>query len=333
MLDDVSETEKHEPFLSGLNEDILSIIESDIKVDDIVQSTTTGTIYIRLRDIVSGYKWDGQKKTFTHQFTCKPTGADIHSLVVAPPQTTDTDQLYISVGYGEETKQVYRLGGKRMKETVLLTDTSYIDDKCWCWTLGSDPQKQILLIHPRETAVIYIQVEEQRHAQVNLNEIQIGRGRKVTKIALIGQNVMLGMYDIDKLCMFGLVVTQDGASIKSNTKWGPVETKKGRFAALCHPITEAEQLHLFTADHKWFNECTVLREYKVGVFAESDVTSANRKQLDASSQPTQSLTVKGKRLIPHCVIRDPSSRPVLIAETLEKKMSAMELGEKLKSNR
>ena len=57
-----------------------------------------------------------------------------------------------------------------MKDKVLLTDTSYIDDKGYWWRLGSDPHKQILLINPFFTSVIYIHVKEQKHAKVDLNE-------------------------------------------------------------------------------------------------------------------------------------------------------------------
>ena len=326
-----------ESYLSGLDEDRISIIESDIEVNHIVHSPITDTIYVRLRDIVSGYKWDVKKKTFTHLFTCTPTGDDIYSLVLAPQHKNGTDQLYVSDGYGEETKQVYRLGGRKMKDKVLLTDTRYIDDKCYWWTLGSDPHKQILLINPLYTSVIYIHVKEQRHAKVDLNEVVEWdmRWGRIWKIGLIGRNLLLGVLFEHKLYMFDLVVTQEGASIKSDTKWGPVETHFGVFAALCHPMNDGEQqheqLHLITAE--WSSDdddkYTILREYRVGLFGVGDVTRGSSNQLDCSSQPTQSLTVREKGLKPQCVIHEHTSCPVLIGRNNNHKMFAIELDKKL----
>ena len=80
-------------FLGGLKENRISTIESDIEVKDIVHSPTTDTIYVSNVGDVSGYKWDVKKKTFTHLFTCKPTGSYIRSLVLAPLHTNGTDQL------------------------------------------------------------------------------------------------------------------------------------------------------------------------------------------------------------------------------------------------
>ena len=119
-------TQKLELFFCGLDEDRISIVESDFEVADIVHSTTTGTIYVKSKWTVSGYKWDEKKKEFTHLFTCKPTGDLIDSLVLAPLHTNITDQLYISVGFRKQTKHVHRLGGKQLENIVLLTDTSYI---------------------------------------------------------------------------------------------------------------------------------------------------------------------------------------------------------------
>ena len=328
-------TKKHESFLSGLDEDRISSIESDIKVFDIVHSTTTDTIYVSHCDkTVSGYKWDGKKKTFTHLFTCTPTGDYICSLVLAPQHTNGTDQLYISVGVGEETtKQVYRLGGREMEDKVLLTDTSYIDDECSWWTLGSDPHKQILLINPFYTSVIYIHVNEQRHAKVDLNEVVEWDSNRRIEIKLIGRNLLLGECYGDQLYMFELVVTQEGASINSDTKWGPVETFFGNFAVLCHPMTDDEQqheqLHLITAEYKKNDDYTILRENRVALFGVGDVTHGSSNQLDCSSQPTQSLRVRGKRLLPQCVIHEQTSCPVLIGKTNNYKMFAIELDKKL----
>ena len=336
-------TQMRESFLSGLDEDRISFIESDIKVYDIVHSPTTGTIYVRWGKTVSGYKWDGKKKTFTHLFTCTPTGKKIiQSLVLAPLHTNGTDQLYISVGFGEgTTKQVYRLGGREMEDKVLLTDTSYIDDRCYWWRLASDPHKQILLIHPWRTSVIYIHVEEQRHAKVDLNErVEWDSGRWIWKIELIGRNLLLGVLFKNKLYMFDLVVTQEGASIKSDTKWGPVKTTGGAFAAICHPMTDDEQqheqLHLITAEFHWDDDdddddddnYTVMREYRVGLFGVGDVTRGSSNQLNCSSQPTQSLRVRGKRLYPLCVIYEHTSCPVLIGHN-DKDMFAIELDRNL----
>ena len=303
---------------------------------DIVHSPTTGTIYVSNVGDVSGYKWDVKKKTFTHLFTCTPTGDYILSLVLAPLHTNGTDQLYISDGWGEETtKQVYRLGGREMEDKVLLTDTSYIDDECDWWTLGSDLHKQILLINPSFTSVIYIHVKEQRHAKVDLNEIVEWNWQiSFEKIKLIGRNLLLGVLFESKLYMFDLVVTQDGASIKSDTKWGSVETMKGTFAALCHPMTDDEQqhkqLHLITAE--WSSDdddkYTILREYRVGLFGVGDVTHGSSNQLDCSSQPTQSVRVQRNIMIPHCVIQYHTSCPVLIGRNNNNKMFAIELGEK-----
>ena len=302
---------------------------------EIVHSPTTSTVYVSWFENVSGYKWDGKKKTFTHLFTCTPTGDYIESLVLAPLHTNGTDQLYISVGVGEETKkQVYRLGGREMKDKVLLTDTSYIDDECNVWRLGSDPHKQILLINPYMTSVIYIHVKEQRHAKVDLNEtVEWDWQISFEKIKLIRRNLLLGVCIEDKLYMFDLVVTQEGASIKSDTEWGPVETYCGIFAAVCNPMTDDEQqneqLHLITAEYKKNDDYTVLREYRVGLFGVGDVTHGSSSQLDCSSQPTQSLTVREKVLLPDCVIQYHTSCPVLIGKTSEYKMFAIELGEKI----
>ena len=315
-----------------MDENRLSFIESDIIVCDIVHSPITGTVYVRSGDkTVSGYKWDVKKKTFIHLFTCKPTGNYIRSLVLAPLHENSTDQLYISVGILFETKQVYRLGGKEMEDKVLLTDTSYIADKCWCWTLGSDLHKQILLIHPFRTSVIYIHVKEQRHAKVDLNEIaEWDSGRRIEKIKLIGRNLLLGECNEDQLYMFELVVTQKDASIKSDTKWGPVKTTDGTFASLCLPKTDGEQqndqLHLITAECNRDDDYTVLREYRVGLFGVGDVTRGSSNQMCCS------FKVRGKLLFLHCVLHEQKScPPVLIGRNFSNvvfKMLAIELDKK-----
>ena len=312
------------------------MIESDIRVIDTVHNLASGIIYARYWSTVSGYKWDGEKKTFTHLFSCTPTGATIWSLVLAPLQhKTGTDQLYISVGGGvEDNNHVYRLGGKEMEEKELLADTSYITDKCVFWVLGSDTDKQILIIHPYETSVMYIHVKEQRHAKVQLDHTLFNSETWINKIDLIGQNLLLGDWSGHKLYMFDLVVTKNGASIKSHSQWGPVHTQFGLFAAVLSPLSmsdddhkQQKQLHLITAEvnesesEKW---CTVLHEYRVGLFG-SDVTSGH---YSLSTQPTQSVRVERKRLYPRCVINAHTSCPVLIGTDWHSNhMFAIELNE------
>ena len=89
------------------------------------------------------------------------------------------------------------------------------------------------------TSVIYIHVNEQRHAKVDLNEtVERDSERWVVKIELFGRNLLLGELLEDKLYTFDLTVTQDGASITSDTKWGPVGARGGTFAALYNLMTD-----------------------------------------------------------------------------------------------
>ena len=199
-----------------------------------------------------------------------------------------------------------------MDKKLVVTDRSYITDECWKWVLGSDANKQILLIHPLLSSVFYIFVKEQRHAKVNLDESQWDSFREIWKIDLIGRNLLLGEYTEGKLHLWDLVVTKDGAFAKcDSTMCCSVDATNGRFAAFCHPMNDDEkqqkQLLLFTPEYSWKDKCTFIREHKMVLFG-NDVTSESD---DSSSEPAQSLRVKG-RLFPHCVIDAHTSCPVLI---------------------
>ena len=204
-----------------------------------------------------------------------------------------------------------------MGKKVFLADTHHIPNECGWWMLGSEPREQILLVQPWKAPVLHILVKEQRHATVDLAHTEVNSSRMIGKIELIGRILLLGSWDGSKMYMFDMVTTKDGACINSEIKWGPVRASEGRFATLCHPVTyndqqQHKQLHVITAEHDDEKEYTVFREHIVGLFGVRDVTSGSSNQFIASSQSIQLLRVRGK-LLPHCVMHEHTSCPVLVA--------------------
>ena len=301
-------------FLEGVNPDIVSLTETEEKVTDMVSSQSSGLIYVVYEFFVSAFKWDEKKKTFRKQFKISIEDKEISSITLAPPDTSGGDQIYVSVGFQDETKYVYRVSGRELEKRVPLVDTSYIDDECFWWVLASNSDRHILLIHPTMTPFIYIHLKEQKHGKVDLNELNIPNSPWFERIELIGQ-LILGEY-FYKICMCELIVTEGDAFIKPGSERGPIESYRGHFAALSHAVgDEDEQLHLFTVRYK-NRHCVDISEYKFSL----SVSGSEFNQLPI--QPIHTLRVKGK-LYPRCLVNVNSFYSVLIG--FADNISAVEL--------
>ena len=316
--------EENFSFLEGVNPDAVSPIEMREIVGNMVYSQNSGSFYMVHGYSFSGFKWEEIKKTFNKQFETSiqdTTDSGIFSITLAPPDTSGGDQIYVSVGYGAEMKNVYRLGGRELEERVLLTDTSYIDDNCYSWVLASNTDRHILLIHPILTSFIYIHVKEEKHGKVDLNPLNI-RTNSLERIELIGQLLILGDYKNEEVCLCELIVTECDTFIKSGNETVRIESYCGHFAGLSHVVgDEDEQVHLFTATYKR-PDCTEISEYKFSL----SVDDSDLNQL--STQPIHTLRMKGK-LYPRCLVNVNSYFSCLIGRTgassVTGKLTAVEL--------
>ena len=300
-------SEKAFSFLEGVNPDTLILTEIEKDASDMVYSQNSGLIYVVFHSLTSGFKWDENNKTFKKQFEISiqdTTHSFIWSITLAPPDTSGGEQIYISVGSGNPMKEVYRLGGRKLEKRVLLSDTMYINDECLLWNLASNTDRHILLIHPLKTPFIYIHVKEQKHGKVDLNQLDIRKGRISTisggRIQLIGQLFILGDQSYNILCMYELIVTESDALIKSGNETVRVESDGGRFAALSHVVGhQDEQVHLFTAITYKGRGCTYISEYILN-------TSVSGSELQhLPMQPIHTLQQKREFCTlfhPHCLV-------------------------------
>ena len=303
--------EKAFSFLEGVNPDTVSHIQFEEYRCDVVYSQSSGLIYATSYQSVSGFKWDEKNKTFNKQFETSiedTTELCIMSITLAPLDTSGGDQIYISVGYEKEMKEVYRVGGRELEKRVLLADTSYIDDECHWWILASNTDRHILLIYPYRTPFIYILVKEQKHGKVDLNQLNIPNGDWLERIELIGQLFILGEWKESQVSMCELIVTESDAFIKSRSERGPIESSCGHFAALSHVVgDEDEQLHLFTVSYGEDRSCTYISEYKF------NISESGSELNQLPMQPIHTLRVKGE-LYPYYLINVNSDSSVLIVK-------------------
>ena len=319
-------SEKAFSFLEGVNRDTVSSIEIKEDVSDMVYSQSSELIYVFRRSFIFGFKWDEKNKTLHKQFKISiedTTDLSIESITLAPPDTSGGDQVYVSVGYRDQMKEVYRVGGRELEKRVLLADTRYIDDECWCWILASNNDRHILLIHPYTTPFIYIHVEEQKHGKVDLNQLHIPNGLLLRRIELIGQLLILGnCANDDEVCLCELIVAENYALIKSGNERKPIESDEGSFAALSRVVgCEDQQLHLFTVSYDKEKNCTEISEYKFN----TSVCGSEFNQLPM--QPIHTLEVEGE-FRPCYLVNVNSYSSVLIGETrsiFDGKLCAVEL--------
>ena len=316
-------SEKAFSFLEGVNPDTVSRIQIEEDVFDMVYSQSSGLIYATSSYSVSGFKWDGRNKTFNKQFETSikdMIALSPYSITLAPRDTSGGDQIYISVGFRNQMKTVYRLGGRELKKIVLLPETLYIDDECPCWVIASNTDRHILLIHPQSTRFIYIHVKEQTHGKVDLNLLHIPKGTWLPRIELIGQLLILGVFDKSEVCLCELIVTEGDASIKSGYETVRIKSY-GHFVALSQVVGQQDQqVHLFTAIYK-SRDCTDILEYKFNLF----VDDSDLNQL--STQPINALRVKGE-FYPYCLVNVNYFSSVLIGKDYPMsrgKLTAVEL--------
>ena len=279
---------------------------------DMVYSQSSGLIYVFYQCFIFGFKWDEKNKTLHKQFKISirdTTDLSIESITLAPRDTSGGDQIYISVGSQDETKCVYRVGGRELEERVELADTSYIDYESSEWFLASNPDRHILLIHLLETPFIYIHVKEQKHGKVDLNQLNIPNSAWLQRIELIGQLLILGELRESKVYMCELTVTDCDAFINSGSERGPIESTCGQFAALSHVVgDEDEQFHLFTVSYGKDKDCTDISEFKFNL----SVSGSEFNQLPM--QPMHTLEVKGK-FHPYCLVNVNSHSVWMIGRT------------------
>ena len=295
--------------LEGVNPDTVTHIETGDLVEIMVYSQSSGLIYATSSHDVFGFKWDEKNKTLQQQFEISiidTTELSIHSITLAPRETSGGDQIYISVGYGEEMKNVYRLGGREFEKSALLPDTSYIDDECFWWILASNPDRHILLIHPTSTPFIYIHVREQKHGKVDLNQLNIPKRTWLQRIELIGQLLILGELSESKVYMCELTVTESDAFIKPGSERRPIESDHGSFAALSHVVgDEDEQVHLFAVRRDSDSDCSDISEYKFSL----SVSGSEFNQLP--TQTVRTLRVE-EQFCPYYLVNVNSYSSVLI---------------------
>ena len=296
-------------FLEGVNPDTVSLTEIEENVYDMVYSQSSGSFYVVYGYSLSGFKWEEIRKTFSKQFEISiesTANSVMWSITLAPRDTTGCDQIYISVGSQDETKNVYRVGGRELEERVLLADTSYIDDECPWWILASNPDRHILLIHPTLTPFIYIHVKEEKRGKVDLNQLNITIHTRSPRIELFGQLLILGEWRESQVSMCELIVTNSDAFMESGSQRKPMESYDGSFAALSNVLgDEYEQLHLFTARYDKGKKRTHISEYKLNL----SVSGSGIKQLP--KQPIHTLRVEGN-FYPHCLVNVNSYSSVLI---------------------
>ena len=297
-------------FLEEVIPDTVTHIETgEIIVWDMVYSQSSGLIYVVYFLFISGFKWNEKNKTFKKQFKTSiedTINLSIWSITLAPQDTSGVDQIYVSVGWGNEIKNVYRLGGRELEKRILLPDTSYIDYKCWCWILASNTDRHILLINLYGTPIICIHVKEQKHGKVDLNQLNIPNGEWLQRIELIGQLLILGEWKESKVYMCELTVTECDAFINSESERGPIESYRGHFAALSHVVgDDDEQLHLFTVSYGKYKNCTDISEYKFN----KSVSGSELNQLPMQSIHT--LEVKGEFRL-YCLVNVNSHSVLLI---------------------
>ena len=296
-------------FLGGVNPDTVTHIETGELVLKMVYSQNSGLIYVVYFLFISGFKWNEKNKTFKKQFKTSiedTINLSIWSITLAPQDTSGGDQVYVSVGRGNEMKNVYRLGGRELEKRVLLADTSYIGDECDHWILASNADRHILLIHPYITPFIYIHMKEQKHGKVDLNQLNIPNDKYLQRIELIGQLLILGEWTESKVYMCELIVTESDASVKPGSERGPIESDRGHFAALSHVVgDEDEQFHLFTVSYGKDRNCTDISEYKFN----KSVSGSELNQLPI--QPIHTLEVKGEFRL-YCLVNVNSHSVLMI---------------------
>ena len=131
----------------------------DQPVHKVVYSEETKTIYVTDKKLILGYKWNEQAKSLESCFASSFL-YEIESFTIAPTLIFPNfaDDFYLSVGLGEDKlKQVIKATGSPLVVDSTL-ETSYIDEKCYYWEVASDPERDILLIHPFFSSFIYVKV-------------------------------------------------------------------------------------------------------------------------------------------------------------------------------
>ena len=301
-------------FLTGINSEATFIARDEHKVWGLTYSQNSGIIYLTIAVKVSGMKYDEKNSKFITLFTQSfdhTINSTIWSLALAPIDTNGADQVYISVGLNEQTKNIYRLSGKELERGISLTDTDYIKDKCEFWVLASNTAEDILLIHPRLTSVIYIHRKEQKHTKVDLQSPLVLR---FFRIEFTGQLLILGEVSGDLLHFYDLLVTEKDASLKCGRIKNVIETEEGFFTT----CRQDEKLHLFTAK---FHRKKKNQSYITEFFE----NKLNLSGSDSSVVKTFETLKVPERMWPLCRINTSTSCPVLIGINVNRELRALEL--------
>ena len=126
------------------------------------------------------------------------------------------------------------------------------------------------------------------------------------RIELIGQLLILGVFDNGEVHMCELIVTESDALIKSGYETVRIKSY-GHFVALSQVVGQQDQqVHLFTAIYE-SRDCTDILEYKFNL----SVDDSDFNQL--STQPIHALRVKGE-FRPYYLVNVNSYSSVLIGK-------------------
>ena len=218
------------------------------KVESLVYSNVTKTIYVTDGTLIQGYTWDGEKlnmKKLGPMGVISKSGVVFHCLALGLSDSKTEDILYVSIvkKEGKECiKKVLRLSGSSLeKENALKLD--HIKDECLCWKIASNPSRKMLLVHPSLSCYIYVHSLGKLVETINLTESNIAR--EISEFSLVGDKLIVGISWSQKVTAYDLVMDETQFGVDSSQKWGPIPSHWGFFGALRH-IPNPNDIHIIT---------------------------------------------------------------------------------------
>ena len=209
-------------------------IEVKIKVKCTVYSQHSKIIYCTDGTTIQGYIWENGKSALKMKVASPgKKGKTVESIAMAPRQPSSTvDSLYLSIGSGDAAKKSVSLISELNFNNETPLELHDVKEKCKYWEITSDPDKNILIVHPSPSTIFYVYSLGKLKETLNLAECGITNQHRIDKMQLIDNKLFLGNKSFQNMRTIELVLDDAQCVVAKNGFWGPISAYYGAFAAL-----------------------------------------------------------------------------------------------------